>query len=453
MSAVTADWTGVTPQWMQTTQPQITSAFLNMTGLGWSGTCTSTGSTGTIIDTGILNPYTSDREWKGTWVRMTGGTSNNLGQIRQVQHYEPTTGALTVLPVLPSATAANDTYELWSTTMRPQVVLNMLDRVTSNYGLGLQTYSLLSEIPDGDMEQTGTTAYAGVNATIAKVTDYLKPGINGKRALEVTTTSAGGYAELAEPLRIRRSSSLTMSAMFTPEDPSVDNTGTFQVINALTGEVLRTLTTTSKTTTRLWQQFGYGNSNANLIQIRVGSEESGVTGRWDDLVISDNQSFLQPLPYWMGTDSAFKEAYYWTPTNSGPGQNEYDPSLAGRRKAVGWRPRGDHFSGGGRMYIEGNAPATTMLLVSGVRFETAWESLTETKRIDLQWAAACLAVNYYTRLRGQFAGSKAKTDEISGFLDYWEREFRDHDNRVRSQMRTDASPVATWGYANTSRVG
>lgn len=449
MSAVTADWTGVTPQWMQTTQPQITSAFLNMTGLGWSGSCTSAGIVTTIIDSGLANAYTSDRTWKGTWIRMTGGTVANLGQVRQIQSYTPASGTLTFSPALPAITASSDTYELWMTTMEPRVVINMLDRITSNYGLGLQTYSLLSEVPDGDMEQSGTTAYAAVNATIAKVTDYLKPGINGKRALEVTTTTAGGYAELAAPLRVTLSSSLFLSAMFTPSNPSVTNTGFIKIVDAISGATLQTLTTTSKTTTRLWQNFGYGNADTTLIQLRVGSEENSVTGRWDDLVIMDSQSLVQPLPYWMGTDSAFKEAFIWRPVSSGSGQNEYDPSLVGV-KAVGWRPKGDHFSGGGRMYIEGNNFPGNMMFVSGVRFEEAWASLTETKRIDLQWAAAALAVQYYTRLRGQFAGSKEKSEDLTGYLSYWEREFKKHDYRVMSAARTNASPVATWGYTNTS---
>lgn len=445
MSAVTADWTGVTPQWMQTTQPQVTSAFLNMTGLGWSGSCTSNGSTTTIVDTSLANAYSSDRNWRGGWIRMIGGTAQNLGAIRQIQSYTPATGTLTFSPALATGTLTSDSYEVWMTTMEPRVVLNMLDRITSNYGLGLQTYSLLSEVPDGDMEQSGTTAYAAVNATIAKVTDYLKPGINGKRALEVTTTSAGGYAELAAPLRINLASSLTLSAMFTPSDPAVTNTGFLQVVDVESGAILQTITTTSKTTTRLWQEFGYGNASVRLIQIRMGSSENSVTGRWDDLVVSDNQSWIQPLPFWMGTDSAFKEAYYWEPYSSGPGSQEYDPGLRGPI-AKGWRPKHDAFSGGGRMAIEGNGPPGRMMFVQGVRFESPWETTTETKRIDLQWAASALAVQYYTRLRGQLVGNKEIVAQTDAVLGDWQREYKRHDNRVMSQLRTSASPVATWGY-------
>ena len=300
MSAVTGEWpSGLTPQWMQTTQPQITTAFLNMTGLGWDGTCTSAGTNTTIVDTSLANAYSSDRNWKGAWVRFTGGTANNLGQIRQIQSYTPSTGTLTFSPAASAATASSDTYEVWMTTMEPRVVLNMLDRITSNYGLGLTTYSIVTEVPDGDMEQVGTTAYTGVNATLAKVTDFRNPGIFGKRALEVTTTSAGGYAELAQALRIQPTSSLQFSVVFTPADDSVTNTGFIYLIDADTGSTLTSITTTAKTTVRLWQSFGYGNGNVKRLQIRMGSSENGVTGRWDDLMIMSSQSRKQPLPFWI----------------------------------------------------------------------------------------------------------------------------------------------------------
>lgn len=442
MATVAADWVGVHPQWQRTTQPQITTAFLEETGLGWASECTSAGSTTTLVDAQLANAYTNNREWKGFWIRMVSGTALNLGAIRQVQSYTPASGTLTVSPVLPAATADGDQYEIWGTTMEPFVVLNMLNRVTSTYGLGLQTYSVLSEVPDFDMEQPGTTAWTSNNATLTKVEWDGIPGVWGKRAMDVLTTSAGGYAQ-STAIRMRGGNSLCFSAVFTPTDPTVTNTGFIQLVDAVTGALIQQYTTTSKSPTRLWQAVGNGSVNTNLVYIRFGSLEDGVTGRWDDIVLQDMQARDIALPWWMGNESAFKTAFIWQPAQSGPSYQEYDPQLVGK-EAQGWRPFTDMFTNGGQLRLKGDSFPIQMVYVAGVRFEEPWATLTETKHIDLQWAAACLAVNYYRRLNGQFVGNEAKAKEILRALSIWQEQFKFHDDRVRSQARTAESPVVRW---------
>lgn len=446
MASVTPSFAGVTPQWLQTTQPMITSSFLDATGLGWSSTATAAGSTTTLIDAGRLQmPYANKRNWLGSYVRMIGGTEANLGQVRQVQSYDPNTGTVGFSPALPSATADEDTYEMWNTSVPPQTVTNLLDRLVSQNGLALPTYSLLSEVPDFDMEQSGTAAWTSTNATIAKVPWTASTrGISGKQALGVTTTAANGYATCANPIAVRGGTTYWLSAQFTPANPSVANHGFVQFIDVVTGAEVDRIDTSSKATTRLWKPVANSSRETTLINVRFGSQESGVTGHWDDVVVLDAEAMDAPLPYWMGTESAFKEAYVWRPVVSGVGQQDFDPALMGY-PAQGWRPFTDVFSNGGQLRLRGQGVPGNMMYVYGVRNETAWGSgILETKRIDVQWATSALALQYWIRMKGQTVLDKQQDAAIVAQINWWKQEFMENDRRVRSFARTQESPIMSW---------
>jgi len=445
MASITPDWTGVTPQWMQTTQPMITSSFLDTTGLGWMSAVTTGGSASVITDVSRLQqPYASDRNWRGSYVRMISGTVANLGQVRQVQSFDQNAGAVAVSPAFPAVVAENDEYEMWNTTVYPQTVCNLLDRLVSQYGLGLVTYSVLSEVPDFDMEQSGTGAWVATDATIAKVAwAPEEPGIAGKQALSVATTGASGYAS-SRNIRVKGGNSLWLSALFTPDDPTVDNTGFLQLIDVATGTLIDEIRTSSKASVRLFRPVANSSLNTTLVAVRFGSAESGVTGHWDDIVLTDALAFDAPLPYWMGSEAAFKEAYIWRPLSGGQAANEYDPALIGH-VAQGWRPFTDMYSNGGQLRLRGQAPAPFMMYVQGVRFESAWgPNILEAKRIDVPWAVAALALAYYQRLKGQTILDENQDAALAAQINWWRKEYEEHNNRVRSAARTQESPITSW---------
>jgi len=449
MASVTPSFAGVTPQWLQTTQPMITSSFLDATGLGWVSSATAAGSTTTLVDAGRLQmPYANKRNWLGSYVRMISGTSANIGQVRQVQSYDPNTGTVGVSPAFPSATADEDEYEMWNTSVPPQTVTNLLDRLISQPdGLALPTYSLLSEVPDFDMEQSGTAAWAATNATIAKVPwTAAQRGISGKQALGVTTTSAGGYAYPAYTIGVRGGTTFWLSGQFTPADPTVTNRGFMQLIDAVTGAEIDRIDTSSKATVRLWKPVANSSRETTLITIRFGSLDSGVTGNWDDIVLLDAQAMDVPLPYWMGTESSFKQAFIWRPAVSGVGQQDFDPALVGY-PAVDFRPFTDVFSNGGQLRLRGQGVPANMMYVYGVRSETAWGSdILETKRIDVQWATAALALNYWIRMKGQAILDKNQDSAVVAQINWWQKEYDENDRRVRSLARTQDSPGTSWTW-------
>ena len=446
MASVTPSFAGVTPQWLQTTQPMITSSFLDTTGLGWTGTITTGGSKTVITDIDRFQmPYSSNRLWRGSYIRMISGTASNLGEVRQIQSYDPNSGFVSVSPGFTANTTAGDTYEMWNTPIFPKTVCNMLDRLVSQSGLGLPTYSMLSEVADFDMEQSGTAAWSATNATIAKVPwTASERGIAGKQALGVTTTATDGYAQNAYPIAVKGGNTFWLSALFTPDDPSVTNTGFVEVRDAVTGSLVDSMETSSKATTRLWKPVANSSQSITSFNIRFGSRESGVLGHWDDIVLIDSMARDVPLPYWVGTESNFKEVYLWEPAMSGPGTDDYDPSLTGV-PARGWRPLTDAFSNGGQLRLRGNSVAPNMLYIYGVRQETAWGTdILATKRIDVPWATAALALAYWQRMKGQTILDKAQAELIAGYINWWQGEFMENDRRVRSFGRTQESPIMSW---------
>lgn len=446
MASVTPSFAGVTPQWMQTTQPMITSSFLDSTGLGWTGTVTTGGSKTVLTDVDRLQmPMSSDRLWRGSYIRMISGTSGNLGEVRQIQSYNPESGFVSVSPGFTANLTAGDTYEMWSTSVHPKAVLAMLDRLVSQSGLALPTYSMLSEVADFDMEQSGTAAWSATDATIAKVPwTASERGIAGKQALGVTTTSANGYAQNAYPIGVRGGNTYWLSALFTPDDPSVTNTGFIELRDADTDVLIDSFWTNSKATVRLQKPVSVSSENTRAVNIRFGSQESGVLGHWDDVVLLDATARDIPLPYWCGTESNFKEAFIWIPSNSGRGVDDYDPALVGR-PAVGWRPLTDAFSNGGQLRLRGQAPPSNMMYIYGVRQETAWGTdILATKRIDVPWAASALALSYWQRMKGQTILDKNQAELIAGYINWWQGEFMENDRRVRSFGRTQESPIMSW---------
>ncbi len=442
MSSVTVEWTGAVPQALQTTQPAIIEQFLLETGFGRVSTATALGSTTTLVDTNVLvEPVASNQKFRGGYIRMVGGTALNLGLIRQLSDYNQTTGTLTFAPALPAAVAASDEYELWMCPIRPDVVLSILDRLTMDFGYFLPSSSFLSEIVDYDMEQAGTTAWSAVTSIIGKAGfSTLKKGVLGKQALIVTTTSPGGYATSAAEYGVIGGRAFWVSVQFTPLSTSASTTGFCTLWDVGNGVALDTIRTTSKSTTRLWKQIST-NPTSTRVNIRMGQDENGVTGIWDEVVLLDCQSQSLPLPYWMTSPGSFKEARIWRPWGNGTGMQEYDPDIVGD-KTDRWQPDFDGFTNGGQGRLKGPAFTDQIPFVRGVRSETAWSSLTEVKHYDLAWAAAGLSMKVYQRILGQFVGTALDREPLERQYNYWQDQWKQHSSRVMQRVRDmDGGPT------------
>lgn len=442
MALLTVDWTGVSPQVEAVTRPDIIARFLEETGMGRIGTCTGNGSPTTVVDSLWANTLGNDRWPVGGWIRMVSGTANNLGIIR------PITAPLTIasgtftVQTLPAATQTGDRYEIWLTKFHPSAILRELDRILTQADITSPCTTFLSEVPDGDMEQLGESAWAASNATLAKL-DWAagSEGVSGKRALSVATTAVNGYTTSQRGYGVAPGSQLHVGAQFTPADPSVSNTGFLQLWDAQNDALIDEITTDAKATVRLWKAMSVP-ANCGYVNIRMGSQQNGVTGVWDEATVVDVQALDLPLPWWVRGWEQIVKVSRWTPFSANAEPNVYDPAMVGE-ELRGMSSLPDGFGmGQQRMLSPMNSWAP--IFVTGMRDETAYANETETKRIDLGWVASVLAHKYQVMLLGATQGNQADRKPIIDQKQYWENQANIHADRIATRGRQLRQPTV-WG--------
>ena len=176
------------------TRWQVIDRALRDSGFGSYGVATG-GSSTTLTDANALvSTQLPSTSFVGSWLRIARKASSPgsppEGEYRTVSGFAASSGTLTVSSAFSAAVSSGDRYQLFR-VIPPQVVLDTLDTILKEEVV-LPDFTLLTEMPDGDMEQPGTDDWFPVNATLSKVTS--EPSLWGSRRLRVTATAAGGYA-------------------------------------------------------------------------------------------------------------------------------------------------------------------------------------------------------------------------------------------------------------------
>lgn len=170
-----------------------------------SGTCSAAGTTTTIVDTSGDSPLQLEDSaslFQQAWAMIeadSAGTPLNVGEVRRIATYTPSTGQL--------ATAASRGFSNATTTTQSYGVFFGIPPARYGVQKGMEEYfnaflrqhhyrhwSLLTLVTDGDMETSGVANWTATNATVAKVTTAASVD-KGKQGLSITTTAALGYAE------------------------------------------------------------------------------------------------------------------------------------------------------------------------------------------------------------------------------------------------------------------
>jgi len=156
----------------------------------WSGTATD-GTTTSLVDDSNETPFEPgdpDEVFPGRWILFTSG--DNAGTIRRIKAngYAPGNYRVAWNNALARAVQAGDTYEIHSNS--PAEITRWINRALVK--LTHETRSLLSLVPDGDMEAATTAAWTASNATPTKVTNRV---MFGSRALRVANSGASGRVQ------------------------------------------------------------------------------------------------------------------------------------------------------------------------------------------------------------------------------------------------------------------
>ena len=177
-----------------TTLQTLLEQFVEEWHLGRVGTCTSNGTTTTLIDlTRFGGPFSGSAWMNGGPIRMTGA-GNRAGQTSNVSNYAPVTGTLTLNPAMTNASQTSDTFiALFS------YVADHVDRLIEALNRGLNRHARrrmrvpLTFVPNGDyLAAAATTGWTATDAAAASYVDLAHPDGYYQRVLQNTASAANG---------------------------------------------------------------------------------------------------------------------------------------------------------------------------------------------------------------------------------------------------------------------
>ena len=438
--------TATTPSVELLTRPQIIARYLRETHFGQTGTATATGATAAqLIDTTRLLSSAYQSESVRGWVRIATTVDHAApeGEIRAINlaGYDPSQGFLDVVPSFSAVVDSGDTYEIHY-IIHPQDILDHIDTIATQ-DFYLPTWSVLSEVDDFDMEQSATTAWTGVNATMAKRTT--EPAMTGKRWLRVTNTSANGYVKPATTIKVDGGSSYSISALALPAGASYDAVLTcYDETNSAT---IKEWTYSGQTRVRFQENIVFPSTTAE-ISLRLGGTSATNICDWDDVSLLNISSKDVPLPWWVRDAAQWKATFLWRPSpisQSGGASHQYSPELDGRR-TLEWEPRDSAF-GGGQMRLASRVNSVTRLMYGyGKRNEEAYSSDTESKHIDANYMNAALLNKIYSSLGGMPSSGTFNTAWIKIQTAKWESEYRKESYRQTQRVESVLSGPTPYAY-------
>lgn len=383
MSTVVASYT--TPNLDGVSRPALFVRLALDTGVLVTGTLTD-GDTQNIYDTNQLkSAQLSPSEWIGGWVRMSSGSA--ISQIRPIVDFEPELGKIIVEPYFSASAAAADTYELWK--VNPNIVLGLTDQCLLNE-LYLPCWTVLSEVPDYDMEQTHTTDWTATgSATVSKQTAQPRLGSSGKRYLRIVSAAAGDGAKSAV-LRVLPGRTYHVSAV--ARASAVSTTAKLTLYDETNSVALQTYTSVQQFPARIWFTFQIP-ASCYSVTIRLSNVEASVTTEWDEVIFQDTSANDVPLPWWVKNDTQVKGIFQLQPNSIG--DHLWDATLKGEDdEGFDVIPSFGGFSRFKAQSRQGNL--TGPLFMFGSRNETAYSNdTTDLKYLDINLLCSALKLKLY----------------------------------------------------------
>lgn len=440
MSYITTSWT--TPAVEGTVRRPIIERVLRE-GFGEYGIATG-GSTSTIVDTTELQSsiYPTDF-YKGQWARISydagGAGAAPETEIRVVTASTPSTGTLAVNPVYSAAPAAGDYYQLFR-YVRPKEVLDILDQVMKE-DAWLPCWTILTEVPDGDMEQNNTTDWAATTATVTKVT--AEPAMWGKRWLSVATTSAGGYAS-SNTLNVVPGKVYHLSALCMVTAGST--TAQMTLYDVTNSQVLDRVESTYQNIVRLYTEVAIP-STCHQVAIRLGNSENSVTSKWDEVCFMGLDQHDLPLPWWVKNQDQVEGVMQ--PTFEHIADNVWAPLPKFQHDPNRWDFRDDAFGRGQLRVMAKYGKPEYPVYIFGLRNEEAWANEnTEKKSVSQNWLISRVLYLLFRKVNQPMRAGNLNMEWVEKQVTYWEKEWnrerRKQEERLRKSIQSETRDVITY---------
>src|SRR3990167_6011414 len=382
-----------TPQIEGITRYTLFKRLLSETGLGDYGVVT-TGGTTTFDDTTKLKSSQYDpKDWVGGWARISkdadGAAAAPEAEVSPITTYDPVTnGRITVSPAF-TTTAATDEYELWRNP-NPRLVIDMLYEILQEE-IYIPCWTMLTEVPDGDMEQSGMDDWTSSDATDSKVSG--EPALFGKRYLRVVTTAALGYSRTAL-LRVEPGKSYHASSVV--RCSAAATTARLIAYDETNGTIIDSADSIRLYPVRIGFEFT-APSGCYTVSLRLANVENSVTTEWDEVVFYPLEATDIRLPWWVKDKSQVlgifranltsigTKVYDWIP------RGEEDRRWDKRDNALGAR--------GARLVARYGSMSSGPLFIYGLRNEESYANdNSDKKAVDSSLLMAALAYKIFCHL-------------------------------------------------------
>lgn len=434
---LTASWT--TANLESVIRRSVLERALRDGGLGYYGTATG-GSTSTIIDTTKLKStqYEDDLH-VGSWARVSydGGGSGAApeGEISPITDSVASTGTLTVNPALSAAVASTDKYQIWR-NIHPQDALDTLDQILTEECY-LPDWTLLTEVPDGDMEQNNTTDWEAGAGTFTKVST--EPAMWGRRWGQLVNSGANDYVQNANKLRVIPGKRYHVSAL----SRGFDTTMKLMAYDNSHHAEIESVTHSNEAIVRLHMEITIPSGCYDL-RVRMGSANNNDTTFWDEVCVYALDTARLPLPFWVKNKQQVKGIFSPVFDQLGTGIWAEWPRLKIDENRWDFLPSG--FGRGQTGILRRDSGELRPTYIFGTRPETAYANEnTETKRLDANFINAALLFHLYDQMAVLPNAGNQNMEHVERQRAKWEREYkiqkRKQEERLAEIMQT-ATPDA-----------
>lgn len=424
----------------------VIKRFLRESGLGFYGTATGGGTTSIVDTVRMANGGLNDDFAEG-WAYILkdagGSAAAPEGEIQPLSAFVASTGTATIGTVT-AAVATGDEYAIF-TVIHPQEVLDHLTELLTSE-IYIPCWTVLTNIPDGDMEQSNTTDWANSNATLAKAT--AEPAMSGARYLSVTAGAANAYATPAANISVLPNKKYHLSALVRTDAATSATLSAYDITNSAS---IDSVTYAGTGTQRLWMEFTTPAGCYNIKPRLTTVTDTKIT-YWDDVVLYGLDDVELPGPWWAKDSDQIKGVFQMRPFSTGT--NTWDATLRGERDTR-WDFRDDSFGRGQLTFVSRYGTANSWpVYVKGTRNETAFSNNnSDYKHLDPNLINAGLCFKAFSALSSYRNAGSTNMEWIRERRAFWEGEWkrlrRDHALRLEGET-TSIAPMVPF-YRNRDR--
>jgi len=376
-------------------------------------------------------------EWIGGWARCAydagaaGGAPQ--GEIRPISNFAPSTGTITIDSG--TAYASGDEYELWKFP-DPSLVLDFLDQILKQ-DVFLPTWAILTNVPDGDMEQSATTDWDTVsNATVAK-TSVTTFGV-GKRYLAITPSQAAGYSR-SLAINVKPGDTYHLSALV--QIATAGQTARVALYSSA-GTLIDYIDHTALYPARVEKNIAIP-SGVDSVHIRLIGQATTDVINVDEVCFYSLHDSSIPLPWWLKNRQQLQAIFKLR--NNMLGNNLSAPNYQGSIRH-GYDVIDDAF-GRGTLRVARFPNIEGPLVIFGTRNEEAFANdHSDAKLADENFLVACLAWRIFSHLRQQPSVGLLDSSWVKEEALRWEQKYYAEQRLQIVRLEELFAQPNNWGF-------